>query len=121
MRAEKSPPRCNGTGEAITNRKEKRMHIHLTPDSEGDARARLEDLLEFHGGTPMWRYMWHHSCEPLLQLHVVTATLPDGLNHPDADKGAALKRITVSDADYLAALVSLGDKVAEAVNFKAAS
>ena len=48
MRAEKSPPRCNGTGEAITNRKEKRMHIQdITPELQ-EAVDRFDDVFDFH-------------------------------------------------------------------------
>jgi hypothetical protein len=49
MTARKSPPRCNGTGEAITNRKEKRMPTQsLTSD---DLAARITEALEGHKGT----------------------------------------------------------------------
>ena len=38
MSAEKSRPRCTGTGDAITNRKEKRMHVKdITPEFAGSS------------------------------------------------------------------------------------
>lgn len=123
MSAEKSRPRCTGTGEAITNRKEKRMPLHLTPDTVGEAIARIEDLLEFHGGTPMWRYMWNHTIDAVLFTHIVSTPLPVGLSHPEAVYGphSQLWHVTVAETDFAVALVTLGDKVAEAVNFKVAS
>jgi len=117
MKARKSPPSCRRTGEAVTNRKEKRMHIHLTPDTVGEAIARIEDLLEFHG---LPRHMWSMQTDPIKGLYLVTSYLPEGWTHPAA-KGRFIQWITIDDPDLFTALVTLGDKVAEAVNFKAAS
>jgi len=48
MRAEKSRPRCTGTGEAITNRKEKRMPTQdITPELQ-EAVDRSDDVFDFH-------------------------------------------------------------------------
>ena len=48
MRAEKSPPRCNGTGEAVTNRKEKRMPTQdITPELQAVV-DRFDDVFDFH-------------------------------------------------------------------------
>ena len=96
------------------------MPLHLTPDTVGEAIARIEDLLEFHGGAPMWRYQWHHLVDAVRMVHEVTAYLPPPLAHPDA-YGDDQPRITVIAFDLHVALSVLGDKVAEAVNFKAAS
>lgn len=48
MSAEKSRPRCTGTGDAITNRKEKRMHVKdITPELQ-EAVDRFDDVFDFH-------------------------------------------------------------------------
>lgn len=120
MRAEKCPPLGKGTGGTPTNRKEKRMPLHLTPDTVDAAIARIEEQLESHGGSAMWRYMLSMQTDPIMHLHLVTAYLPLGVTHPDAT-GSGIQSITVSNADRLTALVILGDKIAEAVSFRVAS
>lgn len=117
MRARKSPPSCRRTGEASTNRKEKRMQVHHTPDSVGDAITRIEDLLELRG---LPRRMWSIQTDPENGLYLVTSYLPEGWTHPAA-KGRFIQWITIDYPDLLTALVVLGDKLAEATRFQAAS
>ncbi|MDV6274310.1 hypothetical protein R3Q06_12430 [Rhodococcus erythropolis] len=117
MSAEKSRPLCKGTGEAITNRKEKRMRSNVTPDGVGDAIERIEDLLEFHG---MPRNAWSMPFFPGDVGYSARVLLPLGWSHPEAT-GTFIKAVTVDAVSPSAALELLGDKFAEAINYRVAS
>lgn len=56
MRAEKSPPRCNGTGEAVTNRKEKRMPNQHTGYADMTALGRFNRKYQVDVETGCWEW-----------------------------------------------------------------